>query len=110
MAVKIGKFDRYIDLQSESIDRGDAGGIEKSYSTYASDVPAEVKPMKSLETFQSGREMARRFFQFNIRYRSDLSTTDRIVFDGQNFDVMSFSPFGRRNREFIEIMAEINEH
>lgn len=64
---------------------------------------AEKRDMRGMERFAAQQVMAEVDAKFVIRYRSDVTPLNRIVFDGRNYDIASVLELGRR--EALEILA-----
>ena len=107
--MRAGRLDNQIVLQSRSVSQDpNTGEPTNSWSTYAT-VWATVSPLKGDERFKSARDIATKAYKFTLRYRSDVTPQDRIVFRSENYDIVGISPLGRRNKETLEIVAEVEE-
>ena len=57
---------------------------------------ARKVPQRSGEGSDNGREVGRQTVVFRIRYRSDLTLIDRIVYDGHAYDITGIDEIERR--------------
>jgi SPP1 family predicted phage head-tail adaptor len=64
---------------------------------------AGKRDMKGMERFAAQQVMAQVDTKFVIRYRSDVTPINRLVFEGRNYDIVSVLELGRR--ESLEILA-----
>ena len=105
--IRAGALDRRVEiLKLASTIDAVSGEAVKSYSRRAF-TWANIRSIGGYEKMRSGREdLATKMNLFRIRYRADIETTDIIVFNGAHWGVQSLAPGGRRNREWIEVMAE----
>jgi len=102
MAVKIGRMDRRIQLQVK-VETQDASGEPIESWNALDTVWAEAIPLRGTERFASQQTAAEADTRFKIRYRSDVTVENRIVFDGDNYDITAVMEIGRR--EALEILA-----
>ena len=105
MTIQAGALDEFVTLSSLGEVVDDYGHPDQTYTPYASNVPANAKPMKGGEKFAAGREDATEFYRFLIRYNSSLATTDRITYNSNDYDILNIQPGGRRNIEYQLILA-----
>lgn len=105
--MQIGKLDRQIVLGRKGVTRDSLTGSEiETFVTYAT-VWAAVQPARTgiAEKFIFEREALSTVLSIVIRYRSDVLSTDRVTFDGANYDIVLIAPVGERNRKYISLTA-----
>ena len=97
------KMDRRITLQVKTTTQNDYGEPIVTWTTYAR-IWAEKKDMKGLEKFIAQQVRAEIDTRFVIRYRDDVSLTDRLTFESRDYDIQQVIEIGRR--ESLEIIAK----
>jgi len=105
--MRAGRLRHRLQLQSLT-EAADAFGQEiRSYSTYAT-VWGEVKPLREKEIEAAKQIFSEAEVKITIRYNSDVSETDRIVFDGKTYEIGGVIDPYERNRD-IELMCKVIE-
>jgi len=89
------------------ITRNSMGEAVEGFAIAYQNVPAAAKPFTGREKFhvESGREIAYKQIKFTIRYISGLNEKHRIVYEGENFDILWIEEVALR--EGINILAEL---
>lgn len=100
----IGQLDRRVTLFSRGTATPDAVGQAPINWVDAGTVWAELVPLQGVEVFAAQQVTSEQTIKFRIRYRADVDSTWRLVWQTQNYDITSVLPFGRRN-EFTEIVC-----
>lgn len=101
---RAGRRDRQIVIQSQSSSVGSIGNPTPSWSTVYT-VWAEYLPQGGKEILQSQRETTEERARFVTDFLSDVTTTNRIVFDSKNWDIESVREIGRG--EAMEILVKV---
>ncbi|WP_272681823.1 phage head closure protein [Providencia sp. PROV129] len=65
---------------------------------------AEVKPISGRELLASGAEMSEITVRVWMRFRSDINSTCRMVFNGLNYDIQSAIPDVKNTR--LELLCK----
>lgn len=104
MSDPIGRMDRRITIQRLSGSMDGAGQQSETWTDVAT-VWAQVIPQRGDERFQARQILGRAVTVFKIRYLSGLLRTDRIVFDGTNYDVHDIRILGRNDKIEIDASA-----
>jgi len=108
-SIEAGKLNRKIQIQQLVVTESASGHPAKSWTLRAY-AWASVRPLKGVEAASFGREQAAQMMAaFEIRFNKDVSFTDRIVYDGYNWEILSIAPWGRLNREMLQIFARVLE-
>jgi SPP1 family predicted phage head-tail adaptor len=100
----IGELDRRIDLQHNT-----PGGTNdynqpiESWATFAS-VWAKLEHHRSTEGEDAARQFAGFEGFFTIRYRGDVLAEDRIVYDGETFQVIG-RPRELGRRQYLKLLV-----
>jgi SPP1 family predicted phage head-tail adaptor len=81
-----------------------AGGSTITWATYA-EIRSFIKPISGNERLFSQRLEANTTHRIFIRYRGDLTTTDRINYNGRLMQIRALINLEEMNK-FIEIYAE----
>ena len=93
-----------VTFQRESETSDGAGGVTKVWSTLLS-TRAYVKPVSGAERYRAGRLEATTQVRIWIRYTSDLTTSDRVMLNGEALQIRALINTEQRNR-YYEIFAE----
>lgn len=93
--MQIGKLDQWVTIQQPS-EMNDMGSLTKSFSTIAT-VRARVISERGTEAFESARINAKERIRVLIRDRTDINSKWRIVWLGQNYNVMIVDRSERRD-------------
>lgn len=102
-----GAFDRRIEIQRATEFRdGGTNAVVTTWSTHLASVPASVKQTPGREFLEGNQIVAERRAVFTIRF-ADIRVTDRVVFDGRDFNVSDIRELGRRR--FLELQCEAVE-
>lgn len=87
--MKAGDLNRQIVIQSRDAGDDDAGQPLQTWTTLVT-VWAHVLGATGMGYIKAGvGGVEVNAYSFRIRYRTDLDAADRVVFNGQNFDVKS---------------------
>lgn len=106
-SVQIGKLDQRITLQRFTETPDGIGGVTRTWAILAS-VPtvwAHVQPRLGREGLEQGRMNASLMATFTIRYRSDITELDRIVWRGETWNIRRIMRTTQR-AQFLEVDAE----
>lgn len=90
-----GKLDQRVTLQSLA-ETNNSGQLQQVYSDVAT-VWAEVIARKADEAFEAARTNARRTIRVRIRYRADVTTKWRLVWQGQAYNIIDPDRSARRD-------------
>lgn len=104
--VRAGSFDRIVTIQQQTIGENSAHEPTESYATLAT-VRAQVVPSGAREATTADAIRAAKTTRFRIRYRSDVTEKDRVVFDSKTYKILGLTEIGRR--EVLEIDADYLE-
>lgn len=109
--VRAGRLNQRIQIQSksETPDTDYGGGKNASWTTVAT-IWAEVIPYgHGIEQFIGGATRSENSLTFRIRYRSDITASMRIVFQGRNYAIRgSYEPPEYRST-LLDIFAEAEQ-
>ena len=101
----IGAMDQQITFQRAADTADGAGGITQAWANIAANptVWANVKAKSGREALNEGRMTAVFVTVFTIYHRSDISELDRIVWNGENYNIRAIlRTSGREMRLQIE--------
>ena len=78
--------------------RGTSGGSTEQMVTVAKDLPCKVEYLKSRESFidEAQRVTLIDTCVFTIRYRTDITERNIILYDGKIWDIAGIKTLGRR--------------
>ena len=100
--IRAGQLDRRITLQHETESQDATGEPIKTWAAVDT-VWAQYVPLRGAELFGAKQLRAEADSKFRIRYRSDVTPENRIVWGGRNWDIVSVSEIGRQ--EGLDIVA-----
>lgn len=100
--MKAGRLDRRITIQQNTPSTNSFGEQDESWADLDT-VWAEVRTQSGREIFAAGTQ-AEIDIAFRIRHRTDLTRAMRIVYDGDNYDILAINEIGRR--EGLEIVGK----
>jgi SPP1 family predicted phage head-tail adaptor len=102
--ITAGSLRHRIKIQRQSLVADGGGGGVLTFTDYA-EIRAFVKPTTGSERLYSMRLEANTTHRIFIRYRSDLTTSDRINFNGRLMQIRALINLEEMNK-FIEIYAD----
>ena len=102
-----GKLDQLIDLQRNVATPDGIGGTTRAWAAFAASpsVWAKVTARPGREVMVAGRMTAQMPITFTIYNRDDVTELDRIVWNGENYQIRNVLRMGGRTL-FLEIDAE----
>ena len=107
-AVKAGRLRQRITLQAKSVTRDAMGG---EVITWADQVTiwASAEPLRGREFFAAQQEQAEISIRFVIRYRSDVTTAWRVMWETRAYDIVEIIDIDGRHKE-QQIMARTQQN
>lgn len=103
--MRAGRLRHRVELQSLDQVQDSFGEQVKSFTTYAT-VWAEVNPLKGKEIEAAQQIFAEAECKIVIRYDERVTETDKIVFDGQDYEIGDVrDPYERKG--YLEIMCKV---
>lgn len=101
-----GSLDRLITIQRRTIVRDEIGAAKEGFADQYSNVPAMIKPLSGREKFhvESARELSYKQYVFTIRHISGITEKHRIIFEGENYDIVRISEITRR--QGLELLGQ----
>ncbi len=95
--MRIGELRQRITIQSLTPGSDGQGGTTRTPGTLVANLPASVLPVSGDEAIQSGQLTATLRTRVTIRWRSDLSVTQRITWGSRTLEIGAIQdPDGRR--------------
>ncbi len=96
MSLSAGRLRHQISFQSPPSTSDGAGGREGAWTTFAT-CRAEVLPTGGREALLTGAQAGVQGWKITVRYRRDIDTTHRVLFDGKTLNIRSVAdPAGDR--------------
>lgn len=93
-----GALDQRITLQANTTTSDGMGGQIKGWANFA-DTPtvwAAVRAVRGSEVVAEGRTVAEGAWLFTIRYRGDVSEVNRIIWEGETYNITNVKRNGSR--------------
>ena len=105
--VEIGDLTQIVTLQSVTRTADGGGGVSEAWGTFAEDatVYAYVTPLRGSEGARDGGVNASGLWLFSIRNRSDVTEQDRILWNGEAYNIRRVMRQGEREL-YLNIEAE----
>ena len=96
MKIRSGNLDRQITITRLSEAVSASGGVSKSW-TPLHIVRGEKVELSSADAPEAFGNADSGQVVFRVRYISDLTTNDRIIFEGQDYDLEGITELGRKH-------------
>ncbi len=97
-----GEMDRHVVVQKRTVvGQNDYG--EEIYSWTDVDVWARRRDLRGDERYAAQQTLSKITCKYHIRYRTDIDVKDRLVDDGQTYDIHAVLPI--RRREGLELLV-----
>ena len=93
--MRAGELDRRITLQRATTAPNGFNEPVESWTDLAT-VWAQQRPDRGAERFAAQEIVGRAVMTFHIRYRTDVRTTDRILYQGRIWNILDVREVGRR--------------
>lgn len=105
--MQAGEMDRRITFQRYTEAQNAMGEPIETWANLVSipTVWAKVEPVRGDESYTADKTEAEYDTRFTVRYRSDLTVKDRIVYGGQDYDIHSIAEMERQ--EGLMILARV---
>ncbi|RWI22043.1 MAG: head-tail adaptor protein [Mesorhizobium sp.] len=94
--MRAGKLDRSIDIQRKVESKSSTGSVTSAWTNLATGLRAEKIDATADETPRSFGEAERITMTFRIRYVGNVTTADRVIYEGVPFDLVGITEIGRR--------------
>lgn len=105
MSFRPGELDQLITIEREQLTDDGTGGQDLEWVTVVTDLWAKVRPLSGNEQERYDQVNAMAMATFVIRYRDDLLPTDRIVWNGEPYNIRYIPPVSGREM-YLAINAE----
>lgn len=99
----LGQLDRRITIQSQAGTQDEFGQSVDSWSDVAT-VWAQVKFKAGSESVSANKLTTGADCIFTIRYRSQITTRNRIIYEGEYYDIIHKAEIGRR--KYMDLTAK----
>lgn len=104
--MRAGKMDRRISLQRWTETGRDGLNQPQCGWVVIAEVWAQQRPSRGGERLAAQQVSGDKLIGFHIRYRNDISVKDRIVFEGNAYEIQDIREVGRRVVTEIDAVAE----
>jgi len=104
--MNVGRLRHRIILQSKTLTRDAYGGETITWVDLAT-VWAECLPLSGREFLAARAEVAESLLKIRIRWRADVSTGNRVVWDGRTYDIEAALDTGGRREELMLMCKEV---
>ena len=103
--MSIGRMRYEVELQKPTLTRDAGGGITEALTTL-SNIYADIKQTRGNESLKQGQVKEQTTFIFTIRYRKDIGTNFRILYDSDFYNIRNIKNVDNRNR-FMELECQL---
>lgn len=93
--MKAGNLDRRLTIQRVTLSQNDYGEEVETWADIAR-VWAWKRDVSARERFASAQTLAERTTVFQIRFRDDVNSKDRVVCEGRTYQITGITEVGRR--------------
>jgi SPP1 family predicted phage head-tail adaptor len=94
--MRAGKLDRLISIQRRFEGKTSTGALSFDWMNLATGLRAERADATADETARPFGEVENITITFRIRYVGNLTTADRVIYEGIPFDLVGITEIGRR--------------
>jgi SPP1 family predicted phage head-tail adaptor len=94
-APPISQLDRCITLQNETQTRGIDGSWKKTWATLYT-TKAAYNYRTGTERMEASQEQGVNTCSFTVRYQTGITEKCRVVYDSENYDIVSVEEVGRK--------------
>tara|TARA_B100000161_G_scaffold87043_1_gene60890 strand:+ start:4402 stop:4725 length:324 start_codon:yes stop_codon:yes gene_type:complete len=101
----VGGLRHKVDLQKPTNTRDAGGGAVKTFTTLAQ-LYAQIKPVSGQEKYRQGQVQESVTHHVTVRYRSDIGTNMRLVYQSRNFNIRHIRNIDERNRFLLLVCNE----
>lgn len=105
--MQAGKLDRQITLLRYAESPDTAGGVNETYSEFAT-VWATVRDLRGSQFIAAHQTNNAITTKFTMRFRTDLTGKDRIGWNGREYEIIG-APIEIGRNESLEIMAKARD-
>ncbi|WP_226578224.1 phage head closure protein [Acuticoccus sediminis] len=94
--MRAGKLDRRVTLERATVIGKDEFGADLLRWDQVATVWAQARPNRGAERFTAAEVNGSAVMSFQIRYRSDVTVKDRLVYEGRVWNIVDVREVGRR--------------
>ena len=105
--IRAAKYDRVLTIQVNTPTTNDANEEVASWANSITGEPCMVKPFKGNETYEADQLRSVQLKEFWIRFRTGITEEHRIVFESENYRMLSIEEIRRRSE--LKIIAEVRD-
>ena len=109
MSTSIGRLRYQVDLQSATNTRDSGGGLSQSFNS-VSKIFADIRPQSGDETFRQGKMQEKLTHNIIIRFKTGVTTSQRIVYKSRVFNIRSIINVDERDRFLMLKCVEGEAH
>lgn len=106
--IKAGSMDRRITIQTKGVTYDTSGSEIITYTDIAT-VWANVDDKREKEGTEGKQLTASETTTFTVRYRTDVTPIDQIVYESKTYDITGISEIGRREGLAINAVYRDNK-
>jgi SPP1 family predicted phage head-tail adaptor len=103
--IPAGSLNELITLQEKVVSRGSNGQEVITWTDYATNVPARIRPIRGREFVALRAAQSDLSMEITIRYKTGVNTTMRLLWNSDPYDIVEMIPGGRRNKTDITLMC-----
>tara|TARA_Y100000401_G_scaffold117519_1_gene126828 strand:- start:16833 stop:17150 length:318 start_codon:yes stop_codon:yes gene_type:complete len=103
--MRAGQLRHRATLQSVTDTASAFGDVSQSWSTVET-VWCNIEPLTAREALEAEQIKSRISHKVTLRYRANVSTKNRLVFDSRTFNITSVLNVGERNKTLLLMCTE----
>jgi SPP1 family predicted phage head-tail adaptor len=100
--MRIGDFNRRITVQVKQDGQDEAGQPVATWVNVVAGLPAYLLAMTGKEYINASEEVSKAQLSMRIRWRTDITASMRVLYDGAIFDIQAVLP-DYAGRRFIDL-------
>ena len=101
----LGRMRYKVELQKPTNTRDTGGGLTEAFSTLTT-LFADIEQTRGNESLKQGQVKEQTTHIFTIRYRKDIGTNMRMLYDEDAYNIRNIKNIDNRNR-FLEVECEL---
>ncbi|MBD2782858.1 phage head closure protein [Xenorhabdus szentirmaii] len=101
--MRAGRLRHRVTIEKQTSSRTPSGSVIREWSDVAS-VWAEVRPISGRELVASGAVLTEVTIRIWLRYRADITTSHRIIYQGNSFAITVVIPNAQHTR--LELLCK----
>ncbi len=103
--VQAGRFRHRVTIQKKTVGQDSTGGITETWSKFADNIPAAIDVGGGGEAVASQQVAAKSNAEISIRWRPGVTTTMRVLYNGEVFNIEEVVPDSSTGRKVLTLVC-----